>query len=92
MEPFLIPLGLGVMGALIGWGLARAARPRAAFALALVGVLGVIALVILGRQAQGWDGLGYAIGAFFLLGPATLGCALGDGIEWMMRRRRRGGA
>lgn len=41
-----------------------------------------------GRQAQGWDGMGYVILAVLLAGPAMLGLIVG-GIWGMLRRRRR---
>jgi hypothetical protein len=87
MEPLWIALGIGFVATLIGWGLARVSRPRGAIGLSLIGLGGVVALWVAGRQAQGWDAIGYAIGAFLLLGPAALGCALGGGVEWLLRRR-----
>lgn len=40
-----------------------------------------------GQQAQGWDGMGYAIAAFLMAGPALLGLMAGS-ILGLLRKRR----
>jgi len=40
-----------------------------------------------GRQAQGWDGIGYAIIAILMAAPALFGTLVGGGIGWWRKRR-----
>ena len=47
--------------------------------------------ILQGRQAQGWDGIGYVMLAVFLAGPAMMGLIAG-GIWGIFRRRRQGSA
>ena len=77
-----IALGLGLA---MGWALARYWRPGAAWALVGVLVLGVVALILAGRRAQGFEGVGYAVMALVMLAPAALGVAVGG---WLGGRRR----
>lgn len=92
MDALLIPLVIGSVAALVGWGLARGSRPLVAWVVALIGAVGVLVLWGLAVWTQGWDAIGYAIAAFLLLAPAALGCALGGLIEWIRRRLKGGGA
>jgi len=87
MEPFWIALGVGVAGLGIGWGLARFVRPGLALGLAAVLLALTVALIVLGRGAQGWDAVAYAAAAFVLVLPAALGAGLGGLIEILRRRR-----
>ena len=76
-----IALALGLAA---GWMLARLWRPGAAWGVAGVLAVAVVALILAGRQAQGFEGLGYAIAAVVMLTPAALGAALGG---WLGGRR-----
>ncbi|KPQ06001.1 MAG: hypothetical protein HLUCCA12_12390 [Rhodobacteraceae bacterium HLUCCA12] len=88
MEPAI--LGIVAASALAGvipaWLLARFARVWMGWALAGGCALCVVALLIAGRGAQGWDGLAYAILAIFFAAPATLGALLGTALGGWMRR------
>ena len=40
-----------------------------------------------GQNAQGWDGLGYALVAAFVAAPAILGAVLGGLLGWWRNRK-----
>lgn len=77
-----IALGLGLAA---GWALARFWRRAAAWALAGLLLVAVVALILAGRQAPGFVGLGYAIMALVMLAPAALGVVIGG---WLGGRGR----
>ncbi len=80
-----IALGVGLAA---GWLLARFWRPGAAWGLVALLAVAVVALILAGRQAQGFEGLGYAIAAVVMLTPAALGAALGGWLSgWLGGRR-----
>lgn len=89
MEAALMLLGATGLASVIGWGLSRITRPAVAFVLAAIGLLAGVTLIFLGRHSQGWDALGYAIMAFFMAAPVTLGFAVGGLIETFRRVRKR---
>ena len=41
-----------------------------------------------GRQAEGWDGLGYAIVALLMAAPALVGVLAGGALGWWLGRRQ----
>lgn len=89
MDILPIVLGAAVIGAVIGAILARVFAARVALILALV-FLGVAAiLLMMGREAQGWDGLGYTIPALLVAAPMAAGCGLVGLIAWYFPRRAR---
>ena len=56
----------------------------------MIGCIAVFAWAIWrGEQAQGWDGIGYAIIAILGCIPAFLGAAVGWLIGWMRNRKER---
>ncbi|MCC5986373.1 MAG: hypothetical protein JJT95_01745 [Pararhodobacter sp.] len=81
--PFLVPAGALIAGLAAGWALARYWRRGAAWALAAVLFAAAVALGIAGRQAQGFEGLGYAIAGLLMAVPASAGAALGG---WLGKR------
>ncbi|MBI1418574.1 MAG: hypothetical protein GC146_15265 [Limimaricola sp.] len=73
----VLPVGSGVVGAALGYGLGRTGRAWAVWGpvglmLACVGWLWFLA-----RATHGWDGLGYFIAALFIVLPAAVGLAIG---------------
>ena len=80
-----IALGLGLAA---GWLLARFWRPGAAWGLVALLAVAVVALILAGRQAQGFGGMGYVIVAVVMLSPVALGAALGAALGgWLGGRR-----
>lgn len=73
----VIMAGSGGAGVAAGWALARFWRRWAPWVLAGVLIMGAVALIIAGRRAPGFEGLGYAIMALVMLMPAAGGAVLG---------------
>lgn len=73
----VIIAGSGGVGVAAGWALARFWRRWAPLVLAAALILGAVALIIAGRRASGFDGLGYAIMAMAMVMPAAGGVVLG---------------
>lgn len=78
--------GVALLGALTGYLLGRLSGGRAAAVLAVILAALAVGLLIMGRGAQGWDAIGYGIGALIFATPAALGVALGG---WLGARQRR---
>ncbi|WP_297769559.1 hypothetical protein [uncultured Roseovarius sp.] len=78
---FVIPLILGVLAVRHGYGWTV---PTLAGLAALV----IVWAIWRGQQEQGWDGIGYAIVAFFMAAPVMFGILAGGIIGWLQRRRR----
>ncbi|MBX3246859.1 MAG: hypothetical protein KF901_06740 [Myxococcales bacterium] len=91
MDDFAWVLTIGglclLSGAILHW-VAWRGYTRAAWALcALLTLLGG-GLLLAARNAQGWDGLGYAVVAMVFVAPALVGAVLGTLSGWIRRRRR----
>ncbi|WP_371223386.1 hypothetical protein [Roseovarius sp. 2305UL8-3] len=77
---FVVPLiaGLFAVRQGIGW-----AVPVLALGFATL----MVWAIWKGQQAQGWDGIGYAIAAILMAAPAALGTLVGRAIGWWRKRR-----
>ncbi|KZY35137.1 hypothetical protein A3731_17845 [Roseovarius sp. HI0049] len=85
---YVIPLLCFVIPLIAGAVLLRAGRG------VIVAVLVVVLAVLLawaiwkGRQASGWDGIGYAIVAMLMCAPGILGLLVGSAVGWWQARRK----
>lgn len=89
MEPIIVTMIAlsSVIGFGLCWALTSLVRLRWGIALVVVLVLVAVVLLLAGRGAQAWDGLGFVILALFIALPAALGAALGAALAgWMQRR------
>ena len=89
MEIPVIVLGAIVIGVVVGGLLARLFSARVPMILALALLVVAAALLMMGRQMQGWDGLGYTISAILVAVPMAAGCGLVGLIAWYVPRRSR---
>ncbi|MCB1406116.1 MAG: hypothetical protein KDK01_07585 [Rhodobacteraceae bacterium] len=87
MEILIVVIGATAIGVVIGGILARVFAPRVPMILALGLLVLAAILLLMGRQAQGWDGIGYAIGALFVATPVAAGCGLVGLVAWYFPRR-----
>lgn len=62
-------------------------KGRAVLVAAVVTGLLMVWAILQGQKAQGWDGMGYAIAAFLMAGPALLGMSAGALLGFLRRRR-----
>lgn len=85
---FVIPLIALTLGGAVGWicGQRRLSVVVWALAAALVAAMGWA--IWMGRQSQGFDGIGYAIFAMLMCLPALLGLAVGALVAVFRRRRK----
>ena len=77
-------------GVLLGAMLIYKNWPRAFGAVLAGHVFAMLGLVIMGRQATGFDGIAYAMMLFIFVVPASLGMICGGGAIWWRKRRARG--
>ena len=84
----VIAAGFLVGAAMLAALLLAAGWRRGPEVLALLALGLAVALMIAGRQASGWEGLGYGIAAIFMAGPVVLG-ACGVAVWRSLRDRRR---
>lgn len=84
---YLIPLVCLVIPMILGYVAVRNRKGAVVVvvALAAAGLAGWA--LWLGRQAQGWDGIGYAIVAVLMAAPAGLGVLIGAALAWWRHRR-----
>lgn len=72
----VILLALAIAGG-VGFGLGRAGLRRLGWGLAFVMLALAMGLVVAGRAAEGWEGIGHVIIAMLLAMPVALGLVLG---------------
>ena len=77
----MLVVGAAVLAGLVpGWLLARLAGAGGALGWAALLVAAMFAGIVLGRQTEGWDALGYSAGVVMLLTPAAFGALIGGGL------------
>ncbi len=75
-----IPVGAALIAGGLGYVLGRKGWRVALWALVVACVLAFFYLTFAGQQAEGWDGMGYALMAIFLALPGFVGASLGGWI------------
>ena len=88
MELLPIIAGSLLVGALLGFVLGRTTGGKAPTVAALLALAAAGVLMLMGRAAQGWNGMGYAIVALLLAAPVAVGAALGGWLGAALRARR----
>jgi hypothetical protein len=84
---YVVPIVSAVLALIVGVRLGINCRFGAASGLGALGGAGFGLAIMLGRQHQGWDGIGYVIVAVLLIAPAVLGLGVGVLIGWLRQRR-----
>ncbi|MFV0512823.1 MAG: hypothetical protein ACK5MY_04170 [Jhaorihella sp.] len=83
---YAIPLLSVLAGLGLGHAMTMRGRWRASALICLAGALCWVAVLSIGKHAQGWNGLDYVVAAMLILAPWVLGQALGTLIGRWRRR------
>ena len=86
---YIFPVAVLLLSWAFSHFLSRERPNRGVFVLIVLALAAFVALILKGRELQGWDGIGYTI--FALLGAAPIGFGLLLGLlsAWLVRRLRR---
>jgi hypothetical protein len=85
----ILPLCAFILSLVLSYYMLRHALRWGVVCLMVLLVIAFAWAIWQGRQAQGWDGIGYAIVAILGCLPAFLGAALGWVLGWLRNRKDR---
>jgi len=86
---YVVPVAIAALSWALAHFLSRHQPNRGLYVLLAVDLVALVALILKGRAAEGWDGIGYVIFALLAAAPIAIGLLLGLLTGLYVRRRNR---
>lgn len=84
---YVVPAAIAALSWALAHFLSRHQPNRGVYALLALDLVALVALILQGRAADGWDGIGYVIFAMLAAVPIAIGLLLGLLTGFYVRRK-----